>query len=239
MNFKLSHFEELHDTYKKSIETPEAFWDDIASNYIWHTPWKSTLDFNMTEARFRWFEGGKLNITTNAIDRHLTEKGDKTALLFEPNDPNEDSQHITYNELFCRVNKMANVLKKMGIQKGDRICIYLPMIPELAISVLACARIGAIHSVVFAGFSSSAVAARIQDAGCKLVITSDGGYRGNKSIELKKIVDEASLTCPSVNQTLVFRRTHGPVHMKVGFDLEAAELLQSASDRFEAEIMDA
>jgi acetyl-CoA synthetase len=192
----------------------------------------------MKDARFGWFQNAKLNITANAIDRHLDTRADKTAILFEPNDPAESAQQITYKELSQRVNKLSNVLKEMGIQKGDRVCIYLPMIPELAISVLACARIGAIHSVVFAGFSSSAVAARIQDSSCKLVITSDGGYRGNKSIELKKIVDEALLTCPSVEQTLVFRRTHEPVNMKEGFDKEAAELLQRASDRFEPEVMD-
>lgn len=239
MNFNITDFEGYLDTYKKSIQNPAAFWDEIASNYVWNSPWKNTLDFDMAEARFKWFEEGKLNITINAIDRHLADKGEKTALLFEPNDPNESAIHITYKELYRRVNKMANVLKSLGIQKGDRVCIYLPMIPELAISVLACARIGAIHSVVFAGFSSSAVAARIQDAECNLVITSDGGFRGNKTIELKKIVDEALKTCPSVQQSLIFRRTGDPIKIIEGFDIEASEMLQHASDTFEPETMDA
>ncbi|MCE2711969.1 MAG: acetate--CoA ligase [Cryomorphaceae bacterium] len=239
MNFNITDFEGYLDTYKKSIQNPAAFWDEIASNYVWNSPWKNTLDFDMAEARFKWFDGGRLNITINAIDRHLADKGEKTALLFEPNDPNEAAVHITYNELFRRVNKMANVLKSLGIEKGDRVCIYLPMIPELAISVLACARIGAIHSVVFAGFSSSAVAARIQDAECNLVITSDGGFRGNKTVELKKIVDEALKTCPSVKQSLIFRRTGDPIKINEGFDIEASEMLQHAGDTFEPEPMDA
>jgi len=145
----------------------------------------------MQEAQFKWFVDAKVNITKNCIDRHLAKRGDKTAIIFEPNDPKEEAQHISYNELYARVAKMANVLREQGVKKGDRVCIYLPMIPELAVSVLACARIGAIHSVVFAGFSSSAVAARINDCDCKMVITSDGSYRGNKAIDLKGIVDEA------------------------------------------------
>ena len=239
MEFTISSQEDYLENYHTSIEQTEQFWEGIARHYQWIKPWDKVLDFSMKDARFGWFQNAKLNITANAIDRHLDTRADKTAILFEPNDPAESAQQITYKELSQRVNKLSNVLKDMGIQKGDRVCIYLPMIPELAISVLACARIGAIHSVVFAGFSSSAVAARIQDSSCKLVITSDGGYRGNKSIELKKIVDEALLTCPSVEQTLVFRRTHEPVKIKDGFDKEAAQLLQSASDRFEPEVMDA
>jgi acetyl-CoA synthetase len=238
MEFTISSQEDYLENYHTSIEQPEQFWEGIARHYQWIKPWDKVLDFSMKDARFGWFQNAKLNITANAIDRHLDTRADKTAILFEPNDPAESAQQITYKELSQRVNKLSNVLKDMGIQKGDRVCIYLPMIPELAISVLACARIGAIHSVVFAGFSSSAVAARIQDSSCKLVITSDGGYRGNKSIELKKIVDEALLTCPSVQQSLVFRRTHEPLNMKDGFDREASELLQRASDRFEPEVMD-
>jgi acetyl-CoA synthetase len=239
MDFTISSQETYLENYRASVEEPEKFWDFIARHYQWIKPWKKVLDFNMKEAQFSWFSGAKLNITVNAIDRHLLRRGDKTALLFEPNDPNENTQKITYNELSVRVNKLSNVLKEMGIQKGDRVCIYLPMIPELAVSVLACARLGAIHSVVFAGFSASAVAARIQDSSCKLVITSDGGYRGNKSIELKKIVDEALLGCPSVTQTLVFRRTGQSILMKDGFDFDASALLMQAETYFEPEVMDA
>ena len=156
------------------------------------------MEFDMGEAKIKWFVDAKVNIVKNCIDRHLAKRGNKTAIIFEPNDPNEEAQHISYNDLYVRVSKMANVLREQGIEKGDRVCIYLPMIPELAVSVLACARIGAVHSVVFAGFSSSAVAARINDSECKMVITSDGGYRGNKSIDLKGIVDEALEKSPCV-----------------------------------------
>ena len=237
MKFEISDFADYLNTYHRSIHEPEAFWEEIAGHYTWDIQWNKTLDFSMSEARFRWFDGGELNITVNAIDRHLAERGEKTAILFEPNDPNEAAQHISYRELHCRVNKMANLLNSIGIQKGDRVCVYLPMIPELAISVLACARIGAIHSVVFAGFSASAVAARIQDAECNLVITSDGGYRGNKTIELKKIVDEALKTCPTVKQSLIFRRNQEDVTMKAGFDIYADELLQNVSEEYEPERM--
>ena len=238
MDFTISTQEAYLSNYRASVEQPEQFWEEIAHHYSWMKPWENVLDFDMKDARFTWFQHGKLNITVNAIDRHLEARGKKTALLFEPNDPNEEAQHITYNELSERVNKLSNVLKGIGIQKGDRVCIYLPMIPELAVSVLACARIGAIHSVVFAGFSASAVAARIQDSECKLVITSDGGYRGNKSIELKKIVDEALVNCPSVQNTLIFKRTGDPIEMKDGFDLDASTLLKEAKDICAPEIMD-
>jgi acetyl-CoA synthetase len=239
MNFTISSQEAYLATYRNSIEQPDQFWERIAQNYQWFQLWNKVHDFNMTEARFSWFQHAKLNITVNTLDRHLSERANKTALLFEPNDPEEAAQKITYKELSERVNKLSNVLRNQGIKKGDRVCIYLPMIPELAVSVLACARIGAIHSVVFAGFSASAVAARIQDSSCKLVITSDGGYRGNKSIELKKIVDEALLTCPSVTQTLIFQRTGDPISMKEGFDHFASELLDRAERFCEPEVMDA
>jgi acetyl-CoA synthetase len=239
MEFAISTQEAYLKNYRTSTEQPEKFWEEIARHYDWIKRWDQVLEFDMKQARFTWFQNGKLNITSNAIDRHLETRGKKTAILFEPNDPNQSALHITYNELSERVNKLSNVLKQMGIQKGDRICIYLPMIPELAVSVLACARIGAIHSVVFAGFSASAVAARIQDSECKLVITSDGGYRGNKSIELKKIVDDALVNCPSVMKTLVFRRTGDTIQMKEGFDFETSALMESASSLFEPEVMDA
>jgi acetyl-CoA synthetase len=238
MNFTISSQESYLQNYRQSVENPEQFWDQIARCYQWIHPWHKTLDFNMEDAQFSWFTGGQLNITINAIDRHLSQRGNKTALLFEPNDPKDKIHKISYSELSERVNKLSNVLKSIGIRKGDRVCIYLPMIPDLAISVLACARIGAIHSVVFAGFSASSLAARIQDSSCNLVITSDGGFRGNKSVELKKIVDEALLNCPSVTQTLVFRHTNEPTVMKAEFDKEASDLLNDASTYFEPEVMD-
>ena len=238
-SFTINNLEKYFRQYRRSVRAPRKFWSEIAQNYEWMRPWEKVLEYDMNDANFSWFIGGKLNITQNAIDRHISIRPDKTAILFEPNDPNEKAQAISYRELLSRVNQLANVLKKEGIQKGDRVCIYLPMIPELAISVLACARIGAIHSVVFAGFSSSAVAARIQDATCKMVITSDGGYRGNKTINLKGIIDEALITCPTIEKALVFRRTNEPVNMVPGRDLEAAQLLEQASNHCEPTLMDA
>ncbi len=238
-SFTINNLEKYFRQYRRSVRAPRKFWSEIAQNYEWMSPWEKVLEYDMNDAKFSWFIGGKLNITQNALDRHISIRPDKTAILFEPNDPNEKAQAISYRELLSRVNQLANVLKKEGIQKGDRVCIYLPMIPELAISVLACARIGAIHSVVFAGFSSSAVAARIQDATCKMVITSDGGYRGNKTINLKGIIDEALITCPTIEKALVFRRTNEPVNMVPGRDLEAAQLLEQASNHCEPTLMDA
>ena len=238
--YKISNFEEYFKEYKKSIKDPKKFWHKIASeNFTWYQEWDKVVDFNMGEAEIKWFVDAKVNITKNCIDRHLAKKGDKVAIIFEPNNPDEAALSITYNELHQRVNKMANVLLSQGIQKGDRVCIYLPMIPELAIATLACARIGAIHSVVFAGFSASAVAARINDSECKIVITSDGGYRGNKTIDLKGIVDEALVSCPSVQTVLVVARTQSEIKMKEGRDQWLAPLLEQASDNNAAEIMDA
>ena len=238
--YKIENLEEYFKHYKKSIREPRKFWDRIASeNFTWYQQWDKVIDFNMAEADIKWFTNAKVNITKNCIDRHLAKKGEKTAIIFEPNDPNEEALHISYNELYERVARMANVLREQGIKKGDRVCIYLPMIPELAVSVLACARIGAIHSVVFAGFSASAVAARINDSECKMVITSDGGYRGNKTIDLKGIVDEALEKCPCVTKVLVAKRTHTEVKMKDGRDIWLQPLLDKASDNNVAEIMDA
>ncbi|MBC5863784.1 acetate--CoA ligase [Flavobacterium turcicum] len=238
--YQINNLEEYFKHYKKSIREPKKFWDKIAAeNFTWYQQWDKVVDFNMAEAEIKWFTGAKVNITKNCIDRHLAKKGDKTAIIFEPNDPNEEALHISYNELYERVSKMANVLRDQGIEKGDRVCIYLPMIPELAIATLACARIGAIHSVVFAGFSASAVAARINDSACKMVITSDGGYRGNKTIDLKGIVDEALTTCPSVEKVLVAKRIHSEIDMKEGRDQWLQPLLDEAIDNNVAEIMDA
>jgi len=197
------------------------------------------LSYDFDKPEFKWFEGAKLNITENCIDRHLRTRGDKTAILFEPNNPDEEALHISYNELHERVAKMANVLKSQGIKKGDRVCIYLPMIPELAVSVLACARIGAIHSVVFAGFSSSALATRINDSDCKLVITSDGSFRGSKTIDLKGIVDEGLKKCESVETVLVVNRINAEIDMKEGRDQWLQPLLEKAETTCAPEIMDA
>ena len=238
--YKIDSLEQYFKHYNKSIREPRKFWGKIAEeNFTWYQQWEKVVEFNMAEADVKWFTGAKVNIVKNCIDRHLARRGNKTAIIFEPNDPNENAVHITYNELHQRVCKMANVLREQGIEKGDRVCIYLPMIPELSVAVLACARIGAIHSVVFAGFSSAAVATRINDSDCKMVITSDGGYRGNKTIDLKGIIDEALQNCPSVKKVLVAKRTNTDVKMAQGRDQWLQPLLDEASDNNVAEIMDA
>lgn len=238
--YKIDNFEQYFKHYNKSIREPRKFWGKIAEeNFTWYQQWDKVVDFEMENADIKWFTEAKVNIVKNCIDRHLAKRGEKKAIIFEPNDPNEDAQHITYNDLYERVGKMANVLREQGIKKGDRVCIYLPMIPELAVAVLACARIGAIHSVVFAGFSASAVASRINDSECKMVITSDGGYRGNKTIDLKGIIDDALLNCPTVTSVLVAKRTNTPVYMKEGRDQWLQPLLEDALTNNVAEIMDA
>jgi acetyl-CoA synthetase len=237
--YKIQNFEQYFKHYNKSVREPRKFWGKIAEeNFTWYQQWDKVVEFDMAEAEIKWFTEAKLNIVKNCIDRHLNKRGDKTAIIFEPNDPSEETLHISYTELHQRVCKMANVLREQGITKGDRVCIYLPMIPELAVSILACARIGAIHSVVFAGFSASAVANRIIDSECKMVITSDGGYRGNKTIALKEIIDEALEKCSSIEKVLVVKRTNTPITMKEGRDIWLQPLLDAASDNSVAEIMD-
>jgi acetyl-CoA synthetase len=239
-NYHIKHLEEYYQVYRKSVRNPESFWEEIAEeHFLWRKKWDTVLSWDFKKPEVKWFEGAKLNITENCIDRHLATRGDKTAILFEPNDPKEAAQHITYKDLYHRVNKFANVLKAKGVKKGDRVCVYLPMIPELAVAILACARIGAIHSVVFAGFSSIALATRINDADCKMVITSDGSYRGAKSIDLKGIVDEALEDCKGVNKVLVVKRTKSEIMMKAGRDEWLQPLLDDASDELVATVMDA
>ena len=239
-HFKIKNLEDYFKTYRKSIKNPKKFWAKIADeNFTWYQKWDKVFDFDFSEAKFEWFSGAKVNITKNCIDRHLNVCGEKTAIIFEPNNPEEAAQHISYNELYKRVSKMANVLLEQGVKKGDRVCIYLPMIPELAVAVLACARIGAVHSVVFAGFSSTALATRIEDCDAKVVITSDGGFRGNKTIDLKGIVDDALTQCTCVEQVFVIQRTLEEINMKEGRDVWMQPLLDKASDNSVAEIMDA
>ena len=239
-NYHIQNLQDYFKEYKKSIKNPKKFWDKIADeNFVWYQRWSKVVDYNMEEANIKWFKNAKLNITKNCLDRHLSVRGDKTAIIWEPNDPKEEAQHISFNELYERVNKTANVLRAMGIEKGDRVCIYLPMIPELAITMLACAKLGAVHSVIFAGFSASAVASRVNDCGAKMVITSDGSYRGNKVLDLKSIVDEAIEKCETVENVLVVKRTNNDVKMKEGRDYWMSEYYDKASTDFVTVIMDA
>lgn len=239
-NYHIQNLQDYFKEYKKSIKNPKKFWDKIADeNFVWYQRWSKVVDYNMEEANIKWFKNAKLNITKNCLDRHLSVRGDKTAIIWEPNDPTEEAQHISFNELYERVNKTANVLRAMGIEKGDRVCIYLPMIPELAITMLACAKLGAVHSVIFAGFSASAVASRVNDCGAKMVITSDGSYRGNKVLDLKSIVDEALEKCETVEHVLVVKRTNNDVKMKEGRDYWMSEYYDKASTDFVTVIMDA
>ncbi len=239
-NYHIKNLEEYFQVYRRSVRNPENFWEEIAEeHFLWRKRWNNVLSWDFTKPEVKWFEGAQLNITENCIDRHLVTRGEKTAILFEPNNPDEAAEHITYRDLYKRVNKLANVLKAKGIKKGDRVCIYLPMIPELAVSLLACARIGAIHSVVFAGFSSTALATRINDAECKMVITSDGSYRGSKTIDLKGIVDEALEECPCIENVLVVKRINSEIIVVEGRDQWLQPLLDEASDECEAEIMNA
>lgn len=239
-NYHVKTLEEYFQVYRKSVRNPELFWEEIAEeHFVWRKKWDAVLDYDFEKTEFKWFEGAKLNITENCIDRHLHIRGDKTAILFEPNNPKEEAQHISYKELHKRVCKFANVLKDHGIKKGDRVCIYLPMIPELAISVLACARIGAVHSVVFAGFSSTALATRINDCEAKMVITSDGSYRGAKTIDLKSIVDEALEDSPTIENVLVAKRINSDIQLKEGRDKWLEPLLEEAYQDCVPEIMDA
>ncbi|MBE7660826.1 acetate--CoA ligase [Tenacibaculum finnmarkense] len=239
-SYHIKNLEEYFQVYRKSVRNPALFWEEIAEeHFIWRKKWDTVLAYDFSKPEIKWFEGAKLNITENCIDRHLQIRGDKTAILFEPNNPDEAAEHISYKELHKRVCKLANVLKDNGIKKGDRVCIYLPMIPELAISVLACARIGAVHSVVFAGFSATALSTRINDCGAKMVITSDGSFRGTKTIDLKTIVDEALNDCECIHTALIVKRTNATVEMKEGRDTWLQPLLEEASEICEPEIMDA
>src|SRR3989338_6027510 len=235
---KIRSFEQYQKDYKRSVEEPENFWAEVAGNFSWRKKWDRVLKWNFKEPKIEWFLGGKLNITENCLDRHLETLGDKTAILWEPNDPREPNRTLTYNDLFHEVCRFSNVLKILGIQKGDRVCLYMPMIPELVVAVLACARIGAIHSVVFAGFSARALADRIQDASCRLVITTDGGHRGSKTIALKDIVDEAFKTCPSVQNCVVYKHTDQNISWQKGRDLWWHDLMAKAKDDCEPETMD-
>lgn len=241
--YQIRSLGQYHETYRRSVEDPEAFWAEIASHFHWKNKPDKVLDWNFSEPNVKWFQGAKLNITENCLDRWVETQPEAIALIWESNFIDEGLRQITYRELHHLVQQFGHVLKQNGIQKGDRVCIYMPMVPELAIAVLACARIGAIHSVVFGGFSAQSVAERIQDAACKLVLTSDGAYRGAKEIHLKSVIDEALLHCPSVERCIVLRRTGTDLTMQPGRDRwwhdEVAEIEKQGNPVLQAESMDA
>lgn len=231
-------FEEYQAAYQHSVEDPEGFWAEVAQEFKWHKPWKKVLDWNFTGPDIKWFVNGKTNITENALDRHLRELGNHPAIIWEPNDPNEPSVTLTYKMLHDQVCRFANVLKRNGVQKGDRVCIYLPMVPEAAIAMLACARIGAIHSVVFGGFSAQSLTDRINDSDCKVIITSDGAARGSKNIPMKDTVDDALIGCRSVEKVIVLTHTRTPISMIKGRDVWWESEMKQVTSDCPPEIMD-
>ncbi|MFD2067442.1 acetate--CoA ligase [Pontibacter silvestris] len=236
---QIKDFEEYQQVYKRSVDDPEGFWADVAESFTWRKKWDTVLEWNFEEPNVKWFQGAKLNITENCLDRHLKTRGNKLALIWEPNDPKEKFVRYTYRELYERVCQFANVLKKNGAKKGDRICIYMPMIPDLAVAVLACARIGAVHSVVFAGFSASSMADRINDAECSMVITADALNRGTKQIPVKRIVNEALEQCKTVKKVIVVEHLGWAVQMTEGRDVWYHDEVEGVSKECPAEEMDA
>lgn len=235
---KINSFEEYQEQYKLSVDNPEKFWEDKANTFQWKKKWDQVLEWEFDTPDVNWFVNGKLNITDNCLDRHLADRGDKVAIIWEPNDPKDQAQHITYKELHERVCTFANMLKANGAKKGDRICLYMPMVVELAVAVLACARIGAIHSVVFAGFSSKALADRINDATCNILLTADEGLRGTKAVPLKNIADEALENTPSIQKCIVYQRTGANVNMKAGRDVWMHDELNKVDSNCVSEEMD-
>lgn len=241
--YQIKSLEDYHQAWKQSIESPEEFWSSIASNFHWYKKWDQVLNWNFKEPSIKWFEGGKLNITHNCIDRHLTDKADQPAIIWEPNDPNEHHRVLTYAQLHQKVVQFSNVLKNNGVKKGDRVCIYMGMIPELAIAVLACARIGAIHSVIFGGFSAQSIADRLQDAQAGFIITCDGAFRGAKDIPLKSVIDDALVNCSFVKRVIVYTHTRTAVSMIKGRDVwwedEVRKVETAGNPDCAPEVMDA
>lgn len=231
--------EEYDEAYAESVDSPENFWGKVAEKFQWKKKWDKVLEWDFEKPEIKWFQGGKLNITENCIDRHLDNQGDKDAILWIPNNPKAEAQHVSYKELHRRVSRFANVLKQNGIEKGDRVCIYMPMIPELAVAMLACARIGAIHNIVFAGFSVKALAKRINDASCKMLVTANGNYRGKKYIDLKKICDDTLEETPSIETVIVRKHADEDFQMKEGRDKYWDDEVEKADTEFPAVEMDA
>lgn len=241
--YQITSYEQYKQAYKKSVEDPEGFWSDVASHFYWRKRWDTLLEWDFKDYNVKWFQGGKLNITENCLDRHLGMMGNKPAIIWEPNDPDEHHRILTYRELHNKVVQFCNVLKNNGVKKGDRVCIYMGMVPELAIAVLACARMGAIHSVIFGGFSAQSIADRLWDANAEFVVTCDGAFRGNKEIPLKSVIDDALVQCRFVKKCIVLTRTRTPVSMIKGRDVwwedEIKKVETLGNPDFPAEEMDA
>ena len=238
--YQIKSLEEYQEAWKKSITDPTSFWSEIASHFVWKKPWEKIVEWNFKEPSVKWFQGAQLNITENCLDRHLADKANQPAIIWEPNNPNDPHRLITYAELHEMVNQFAHVLQNNGVKKGDRVCIYMGMIPELAVAVLACARIGAIHSVIFGGFSAQSISDRLQDAQAEFVITCDGAFRGPKDIPLKNVIDDALVSCPFVKRVIVYMHTKTPVSMLKGRDVwwqEEVEKIETSF--FEAVSMEA
>jgi acetyl-CoA synthetase len=233
--YQIKNEEQYKAAYKKSIEDPEGFWGEVAEGFHWRKKWDKVLDWNFTEPKAEWFKGAKLNITENCIDRHLEKMGDKPAIIWEPNNPEERTRVVTYNRLHKRVCQFAQVLRNNGVKKGDRVCIYMGMVPELAYAVLGCARIGAIHSVIFGGFSAQSIADRLYDANAEYIVTCDGAYRGNKDIPLKSVIDDALIGNRTVKKVIVYTRTRTPVSMIKGRDVWWEDEMEHAEHQVEHE----
>ncbi len=238
MATRITSFDQYKEEYKKSVDNPEAFLAEQAETITWKKKWDKVLDWNFDKPDIKWFEGGQLNISENCLDRHLETRGDQAAIIWEPNEPGEAGRTLTYKQLHSEVCKLANVLKANGVQKGDRVCLYMPMVPELAIACLACARIGAVHSVVFAGFSANALADRLNAATAKVILTSDGNYRGKKDIPVKNVVDQACDNASCVETVLVYKRTDRDVSWTDGRDKWWHEEMAKVDDNNVAETME-
>lgn len=241
--YQINSLEAYHKAWNKSVDDPEGFWGEVASHFQWKKPWEKVLEWNFREPSVKWFQGAELNITENCLDRHLADKANQPAIIWEPNNPEEHHRLITYAQLHAKVVQFSHVLKNNGVKKGDRVCLYMGMIPELAIAVLACARVGAIHSVIFGGFSAQSIADRLQDAQAAFIITCDGAFRGAKDIPLKSVIDDALVSCPFVQRVIVYTHTRTAVSMIKGRDVwwedEVRKVETAGNPDFPAETMDA
>ncbi len=231
--YQITSLAQYHEDYKKSVDDPEGFWGNVADNFQWRKKWDKVLEWNFTDPKVEWFRNAKLNITENCIDRHLKTMADKPAIIWEPNNPEERTRTVTYARLHKRVCQFAQVLKNNGVKKGDRVCIYMGMVPELAYAVLGCARIGAIHSVIFGGFSAQSIADRLEDASVEYIVTCDGAYRGGKDIPLKSIIDDALIGNKTVKRVIVYTRTRTPVSMMKGRDVWWEDEMEFAESQIE------